>query len=345
MRETTVLQVGPVAGMPGGMASVIAEYLTFALPGYRMRSYPTYFPSRRLRGLSAAVLFPVWFALRHRKSSVIVHVHLSEGGSFVREGLVVLWGALLGLPVVASLHGAEFDQFAATRQRLVKAVLARCRTVLCLGPVQAQLVAGLTSRPDIALVFNPVAPVEGAPTSERESVVLFGGEVGPRKGIDRLLAAWPAVVERIPDARLVICGPLVTELGALPPSVSYEGTLSRDVLRKRLGTARVACLPSRREVLPMFILEALAAGSRVVATKAGEWRSFDGARTISWVDNAGEAVVPQLARALVAALVEKSSAADQQSDASWLEAHASARAVGEVLRRTYLSLSEEGNHV
>ena len=95
----------------------------------------------------------------------------------------------------------------------------------------------------------------------------------------------------------------------------------------------------------MFILEALAAGSRVVATKAGEWRSFDGARTISWVDNAGEAVVPQLARALVAALVEKSSAADQQSDASWLEAHASARAVGEVLRRTYLSLSEEGNHV
>ncbi len=93
----------------------------------------------------------------------------------------------------------------------------------------------------------------------------------------------------------------------------------------------------------MFILEALAAGSRVVATKAGEWRSFDGARTISWVDNADDVVVPQLAEALVAALAVQPSSADQQADVAWLEANASAQAVGDVLRSTYLSLSKGGD--
>ncbi len=90
----------------------------------------------------------------------------------------------------------------------------------------------------------------------------------------------------------------------------------------------------------MFILEALAAGSTVVATKTGEWRSFKGTRTISWVDNADDVVVPQLAEALVAALAVQPSSADQQADVAWLEANASAQAVGDVLRSTYLSLSK-----
>jgi hypothetical protein len=93
----------------------------------------------------------------------------------------------------------------------------------------------------------------------------------------------------------------------------------------------------------MFILEALAAGSTVVATKTGEWRSFKGTRTISWVDNADDVVVPQLAEALVAALAVQPSSADQQADVAWLEANASAQAVGDVLRSTYLSLSKGGD--
>ncbi|MCE2693089.1 MAG: glycosyltransferase family 4 protein [Verrucomicrobiaceae bacterium] len=37
-------------------------------------------------------------------------------------------------------------------------------------------------------------------------VVLFAGSIVPRKGIDLLLRAWPPVVDRVPDAQLVLVG-------------------------------------------------------------------------------------------------------------------------------------------
>lgn len=37
-------------------------------------------------------------------------------------------------------------------------------------------------------------------------VVLFAGSIVPRKGIDLLLQAWPSVLARVPDARLVLVG-------------------------------------------------------------------------------------------------------------------------------------------
>lgn len=37
-------------------------------------------------------------------------------------------------------------------------------------------------------------------------VVLFAGSIVPRKGIDLLLRAWPSVLARVPDARLVLVG-------------------------------------------------------------------------------------------------------------------------------------------
>lgn len=341
---TVVVQVGPVPGMPGGMASVISEYLGFDLPGFEMRSYPTYFPGHSVRGFVSALLFPIWALSCLPRRRKIVHVHLSEGGSFLREGLVVLVSSAMHFPVIASLHGAQFDEFAARRPALVKAVLQRCRSVLCLGREQARVVVAITSRPSVELLLNPVVLPSGREDVEREALVLFGGEVGLRKGIDRLLAAWPAVVAEVPDARLGIYGPLASNMDALPASARYEGTVTRDQLRSRLRSAQVACLPSRREVLPMFILESLAAGTPVVATKAGEWQSFDGAGMISWVDNSDDRAVAQLAVALVKALKESPTDADRRASAEWLNERASATAIGSVLERVYLSVTNARLH-
>ncbi len=338
-----VVQVGPVLTMPGGIASVMREYLSMHLRGLEVRGYATYFPNRRLRGLVAAAFFPFWLLSRTRVGRSIVHVHLSEDGSFAREGLVVVASYLLRRPVVATLHGARFDEFVARRSGLARAVLSRCSTVFCLGEQHAALVRSLTDRPAIELIMNPVEVLDEATSrSVRTPTVVFGGEVGPRKGIDRLLTAWPRVLAAVPQARLVVCGPATAGWTELPDGIDGRGAVGRAQLRKELRTAAVACLPSRQEVLPMFILEALAEGTTVVATRAGEWRSLDGADNVRWVSNNDASVVEELADALIAALRKPASEATRASSIEWLRKRASRAAVGRALMAVYGELLAGG---
>jgi glycosyltransferase involved in cell wall biosynthesis len=83
--------------------------------------------------------------------------------------------------------------------------------------------------------------------------------------------AWPTVRQRHPGATCVLCGPLGDfPVDALPEGIAYLGSLPRRQVLSLLKTADVACLPSRNEALPMFILESLALGVPVVTTPVGE---------------------------------------------------------------------------
>lgn len=337
--QPSVIQVGPVISMPGGIAAVIEQYISMDLGERRVVAYASYWPGRPIRGILAAAVFPMWALVRHRRRDTIVHVHLSEGGSFVREGFIAWMAGLLGYRVVATLHGAGFADHAIRHPVSVRRVLQAMETVFCLGEVHATMVRDMTTRPTVALILNPVdinrRDSAGAPLAP---TVVFGGEVGTRKGVDRLLAAWPQVLLRVPEAKLVICGPQTGEIELLD-GVDYRGVLDREALRATLAMATVACLPSRKEVLPMFILESLAEGTPVVATTAGEWRSFGGVADIAWVDNSDATVVDALAVALITALVEPRRTSDATDQ--WLSEHASTEAVSASLRNGYERSSEE----
>jgi glycosyltransferase involved in cell wall biosynthesis len=202
-----------------------------------------------------------------------VHVHLSEGGSFLREGAVLLVARALGIGTAATLHGAEFVAFSHRRPRLVRSVLRSCRTVFALGPQAAARVAALAPTTPVRVVVNPIdlRELDEAPRAGRTSSVLFGGEVGHRKGVDRLVRAWPEVRRVHPDATCLLCGPLGdVPVDRLPAGMTYAGAVPRPELLSLLKSADVACLPSRNEALPMFILESLGLGVPVVTTPVGE---------------------------------------------------------------------------
>lgn len=95
------------------------------------------------------------------------------------------------------------------------------------------------------------------------------------KGIDLLVEAWPGVVGRVPDARLVLVGegPMRDELTA---ALRARGVLdSVDFLGYRsdvafvLHSADLLALPSRSEGSPLAALEALASGLPVVGHAVG----------------------------------------------------------------------------
>jgi glycosyltransferase involved in cell wall biosynthesis len=106
--------------------------------------------------------------------------------------------------------------------------------------------------------------------------VLFLGTVVERKGVADLLRAWPTVMEAVPDAQLVIAGGgnlemarnLAQRLG-IEGSVRIEGWVEGEAKDRLLRGASVFVLPSHVEALPMALLEALAAGLPVVATRVG----------------------------------------------------------------------------
>lgn len=100
--------------------------------------------------------------------------------------------------------------------------------------------------------------------------VVFCGRLVPEKGVGRLLDAWRTVHARHPDATLLIVGggalaqALASAAGA---GVRFEG--EQPDVAPWLRAADAAVLPSSAEGLSNAMLEAMAAGLPVVATRVG----------------------------------------------------------------------------
>jgi glycosyltransferase involved in cell wall biosynthesis len=109
----------------------------------------------------------------------------------------------------------------------------------------------------------------------RESVVGFVGRLVPGHGADVLLRAAPRVLRRRPNCRFVLVGDgpsrpelesLATQLG-LADRVVFTGV--RDDMPQVYASIDLLVLPSLCEAMPMCVLEAMAAGKPVIATRVG----------------------------------------------------------------------------
>ena len=269
MGEVVVVHhYGPDPRAIGGMESVIATLTEHSIGADTASAHITWSMDRRLlstaRGLLEVAL------LSRVPRDAVVHVHLSERGSFLREGGILLRAARRGNPTVASIHGAEFLRFREEHPRLVRAVLMRAAAITCLSEDVAEAVRQTAPGRLVELVANPVAEISTAlGPVDAPPMVLFAGELGTRKGADILAEAWPLVRREIEDARCVMVGPRTDlHLPDLPGLTIMQG-LPRAGVARLLGEARVIALPSRAEGMPMILTEALAAGRPFVATPVG----------------------------------------------------------------------------
>jgi glycosyltransferase involved in cell wall biosynthesis len=131
-------------------------------------------------------------------------------------------------------------------------------------------------------------------------LVLCVGRLCRQKGQDVLLRAWPAVVERVPDAELVLVGDGPDErrlARAARSGVHLVGT--RDDVGDWMAAADVFVTPSRWEGMSLAMLEAMACGRSIVATDVpGAREAIDGNGAVVPVESAdaiAQAVVERLA--------------------------------------------------
>jgi glycosyltransferase involved in cell wall biosynthesis len=108
-------------------------------------------------------------------------------------------------------------------------------------------------------------------------VVLFAGRLVPGKGADVLLRAFPALLDRLPEARLVIAGDgdeilFLQRLGrhlGLPPRLEFVGWQTGDDLLRLYQEATAVVVPSRYEPFGLVAIEAMSCGRPVIASDTG----------------------------------------------------------------------------
>ncbi len=303
-----VLQIGPEPGSNGGIATVIEETLKFESGRFEQRSCHSWVPNGKLASFPRAIRAAFTMFTSRRRWS-IAHVHLSEYGSFLREGALILLARTLRRPAVATLHGANLTQHVAKYPRLSRAIFNSTTIVLCLGENQANIVARIAPNVPLRIVGNPIhytafpSSIPPAPPRRDQPTFVYAGEVGQRKGHDRLIRAWDTVLQEYPEARLRIAGPLAKNYEVRPQQgVDYLGNLDRKALLEEYSKATATVLPSRAEVLPMVLIESHAQGTPTVYTKVGEWQVFadaPGIRLVNVHDESEDVVVSSIAQAMI----------------------------------------------
>ncbi len=132
----------------------------------------------------------------------------------------------------------------------------------------------MKTRKAVAVLYNGIDVPP--PIQRKESatpLVVFSGTLIPKKGIFQLMKAWNLVIQKRPDARLLVYGKGKKEQSEsyLGPearnTVSFEGHVSRDVLMESLSKATLAAFPSYSETFGIMCIEAMSRGCPVIYTR------------------------------------------------------------------------------
>lgn len=211
--------------------------------------------------------------------------HLWHCHIFGRRHRALSWAAGAGgWPLLASLHLVLPDYLpAAGGRRSLSALLRRAFHVTAAS--RASLDQARLLFPEIddrcSVVWYGISSSDGALASSyplpSRPYALCASRLAPYKGLDILLMAFARMRERRHDLQLVLCGRDQTRGGlsrfagtlGLQDDVLFAGELPRPDVSRLLENCLFFAIPSRRENLPLALLEAMAAGKPAVAARVG----------------------------------------------------------------------------
>lgn len=268
----------------GGIRSVIMAYQEsgFYSEGHARFIETHVEGSVVMRVLTACRALCAVASLLFRGRVALMHLHVSQRGSFWRKYLFLRMGRFAKAPVIIHLHGSEFSIFyqksSAWAQARIRAMLDSASGIVVLSDAWRDYVSKITDMP-VTVIRNFVPDLyqpDWASRRRRYHDILFLGEFSKRKGIYDLLLAFSDVQGSLPDASLICCGngnvqcvkELVQRLG-LESSVSIPGWIGGEEKAALLHECGVLILPSYNEGLPMAIIEAMSHSMPVVSTAVG----------------------------------------------------------------------------
>ena len=267
----------------GEVDDVEADYVELRDPSLSVHRVPSLGRSIRFTDDLRSLLV-LWREIRRFKPDII-HTHTAKAGVLGR-----LVAVAARVPVrVHTFHGhllhGYFSPLGSRFVRLLESLLARWTTALIAVGDQTQealIAAGIGRREQYSSVYPGVdiGPVPGRRESREKlglpadsPVLLFVGRLTGVKRPDRLIDTMGIVLERCPDAVLVVAGggELFDETRAkaepLGDSVRFLGWFAE--VSVLYAAADVAIISSDNEGMPVTLIEAALAGVPGVATDVG----------------------------------------------------------------------------
>jgi glycosyltransferase involved in cell wall biosynthesis len=215
----------------------------------------------------------------------LVHLHVSEGGSVLRNGILMMIARQFDKPVILHTHGSQFhiihDRLPTWVQRWVAAFFRQSACVITLSESwKAYYTETCNLKSNQAVVlYNPVAIPDQVPdrSDRRSTRFVLLGRIGQRKGAFDLIHAIAQLpqsqqqqieVYLAGDGELEQAEALIRSLG-LQHHVKLLGWIDAELRSQLLSDADVFILPSYNEGLPLSLLEAMAWELPSITTAVG----------------------------------------------------------------------------
>ena len=278
-----VVMIGTDPATHGGIASVVNAW---AEAGLLARWPVTYVATHRdgtrleklLRAVDALVAFA---ALACRVPCAVLHVHAASRASFWRKLPFIAAALLMRWPVVFHLHGGGFATFyerecGALGRAAVRFVMARAARVIVVSERWKAWVRATFAHARVDCVPNAVPSRPAAWEARDPARIAFVGRLAREKGVYDLIEAVALLRSSHPNVRLELAGDGDADAIArrahglgIGDRVLVRGWCDAAACERILARAGVFALPSHAEGLPMSLLEAMASGCPVVASRVG----------------------------------------------------------------------------
>jgi glycosyltransferase involved in cell wall biosynthesis len=302
-RKPRVLVVGPGAAQVGGLATFVSILLSSEIlqEKYELIHFDT---TRGAHGKGVASQFHpinilyflkqsaalVWIGLTRHPA--ILHVPITSYWAFWKDAAFILMARMLGMKVVAHLHGGlfkrYFDENPPLAKKLIGWMMRRANVVIALSDGWKKFL--LTEiRPDlnVQVVPNTVDASFAHMLSDNhnrpvhpDNSILFMGSLGTHKGVFDILKAVPLVLKQQPDAHFIFAGTeaqpgvqaqidQICQKNGFNESVQFLGQVVGPDKLALFMQSSIFLLPSYGENLPYVLLEAMGAGLPVVTCPVG----------------------------------------------------------------------------
>jgi glycosyltransferase involved in cell wall biosynthesis len=281
---------GPLPPAIGGMATVISDLaqsrLSCRVHLQLFNTGKTTPPNQPMyRRVSARLsVLRRWWKLVSVSPRLIVHIHSCSGLTYWLDGLLLLLARVRGHRTVLHIHGGLFDVFLDgllwPLQAAARHLARSADRVIVLSDEWFLKLAPRLTGASLSVVLNGVPPISGSLVHDQlddQIRILFLGDLCTQKGVLDLVRS----MDGLPDHVHLFLAGAEAEAGFLQNLRSELVTLGLEnrvhLLGLVTGESKVACLrradlfvlPSYAEGLPISLLEAMAAGLPVVATRVG----------------------------------------------------------------------------
>lgn len=281
MKKMKVLIVGSDLKVKGGMVSVIRNYIDEKNWSHSEITYIPSYIENSLLPMLTYYLKAIILIQKHLMSKQVdlVHLHMSERGSFYRKSTLIMLCKLYRVKIILHHHGAEFENFYLFSNKVVKRYIRYILNTVDLNLVLSHrlvpMLQGIQPKAKVKVLYNAVRNYPNIRYNPLAKGVLILGRLGERKGTYDLLRAIRYLDQRLPKELIFyLCGDgeidqvedLVIDY-RIEHRIGHIGWIDAAKKEEILKDTMIHVLPSYNEGLPMSILETMAYGIPNISTR------------------------------------------------------------------------------